>query len=72
MKKPEKIDSGELIKKLKDENKKLVSQNKGLRDMLSLVVKTWRDADAKSAEICYDVCRKATCLFLDIGTNIKK
>jgi hypothetical protein len=72
LKKPEKIDSGELIKKLKDENKKLVSQNKGIRDMLSLVVKTWRDSDSKSAEICYDVCRKATCLFLDIGTNIKK
>ena len=72
MKKTEKIDSGELIKKLKDDNKKLVSQNKKLRDMLSLVVKTWRDSDAKSAEICYDLCRKATCLFLEIESNIKK
>ena len=72
MKKTEKIDSGESIKQLKAENKKLVAQNNKLRDMLSLIVKTWRESDARAAEKCFEVCRKATCLFLEIGPKIKK
>ncbi len=73
MKKPtKKTEPKDQLAQLKAENKKLVEQNDKLRDMLSLIVKTWRDQDAKYAEKCYDICRKATCLFLEIGERLKK
>lgn len=59
------------LTQLKLENKKLLKHNEKLRDMLSLIVKTWREQDAKTAEKCFDMCRKATFLFLEIGPSAK-
>jgi cell division protein FtsB len=47
------------LEQLKADNRALAKENANLKKHLAIVITAWRDQDMRSAEKCFDVCRKS-------------